>query len=198
MVDKRNKNKSLIVSAVVTVSVIAMLVLSSMPGSAVTVLISDLSGSITQGASETFLVTVTMDNQDKFVPVSNITLKINGPTTKQWTFNPTNGMLINPQDDNNISIRVRSSPNMGSPGSGYGYGYGVDSVGYGYGYNFGYGYGYGYNSGPEGGPVSFTYEITLSTTDMAPGSYTATAYLNTGNPAKESFASADASFTIIP
>ncbi len=197
MVDKRNKNRSLIVSAVVTVSVIAMLVLSSIPGSAVNVSIGGLSGTFTQGTPKTFLVTVIMENPDKFVPISNITLSINGPTTKQWTFNPISGMLTNP-DDKNITVKRISSPDIGQLGAGYGYGYGVDSAGYGYGYNFGYGYGYGYNNGQGGEPVPLIYQVTLSTTDLAPGSYTATATLNTGNPAKANFASPSISFTVVP
>ncbi len=209
MVDKRNKNKSLMVSSLVTLSVIAMLI-ASVPASAVTVSISGLSGSIKQGTSKTFLVTVTMENQDKFVPVSNITLSINGPTTKKWTFDPVCGILQS--GDKNLTIKVISPPNTGH--FGYGYGYGVDTVGYGYGYdsgygygydsgygygyNFGYGYGYGYNNGQGGGRISFTYQVTLLTTDLAAGSYTATAFLNTGNPAKANFASPDTSFTIVP
>lgn len=195
MVDKRTKNRSLIVSAVVTL--VIAIVIASIPASAIIVSISDFSGSITKGATETFLVTVMMESPDKFVPVSNITLNIDGPTTKQWTFDPTSGMLIN-QPDENISIRVISAPNMTGLESGYGYGYGVDTVGYGYGYNFGYGYGYGYNSGQGGMPISFTYEITLSTTNLAVGDYIATAYLNTGNPDKASFASDGTSFKIVP
>ncbi|VVB84177.1 SdrD B-like domain protein [uncultured archaeon] len=193
MVDKRNKNRSLVASSLVTLSVIAMLI-ASVPASAVTVSISGLSGSITQGTSKMFMVTVTMENPDKFVPVSNITLSIKGPTTKQWTFNPVCGILTS--TDKNITVKVISPPNTGNLG--HGYGYGVDTVGYGYGYNFGYGYGYGYNNGQGGGRISFTYQVTLLTTDLAAGSYTATAYLNTGNPAKANFASSDTSFTIVP
>jgi hypothetical protein len=211
MVDKRNKNKSLVVSSLVTLSVIAMLI-ASVPASAVTVSISGLSGSITQGTPKTFLVAVTMDSPDKFVPVSNITLRINGPTTKQWTFDPIHGILTGQSSDKNITIKVISPPSKEQ--FGYGYGYGVDTVGYGYGYNFGYGYGYnfgygygynfgygygyGYNNGQGGGRISFIYQITLLTTDLAAGSYTATAFLNTGNPAKANFASSDTSFTIVP
>ncbi len=194
MVGKRNKNRSLMVSSLVTLSVIAMLIVS-VPANAVTVTIDGLSGSITQGTPKTFLVTVTMENPDKFVPVSNITLRINGPTTKQWTFDPINGMLTNQSSDKNITIKVISPPRTEQ--FGYGYGYGVDTVGYGYGYNFGYGYGYGYNNGQGGGRISFIYHITLSTTDLAVGSYTATAFLNTGNPAKANFASSDTSFTLV-
>lgn len=133
-----------------------------------------------------------MENPDKFVPISNVTLNVNGTTNKQWTFNPTTGTIILGESD--ISVSVTSAPN--SSNYGYGYGYGVDTIGYGYSYNFGYGYGYGYGYGQGGGSVNFIYQITLSTANLAAGSYTATAYLNTGNQAKPNFASSSASFTV--
>jgi hypothetical protein len=199
MVDKRNKSRTIIVSSLVTLSVIAILI-ALVPANAVKVSIDGLSGSIMQGSSTTFNVTVMMESQDKFVPISNITLNVNGPTTKNWTFDPFSGVLTNPPNDKNIKIKVLSPASAGSLGSGYGYGYGygVDTVGYGYGYNFGYGYGYGYDNQQGGKPIILTYQITLSTTDLMSGNYTATANLNTGNPAKATFTSTDTSFTVIP
>lgn len=187
---KREK-KSFIPSTLITILIVAMLVMSG-PAQAVTVSISGLSGSITQGTSKTFTITTTMENADTFVPISNISLNVNGPTTKNWTFNPFNGSIIS--GDSDISVSVTSAPSASQ--FGYGYGYGVDTVSGGFGYNFGSGYGYGYNFGQGGGNVSFTYQITLSTNNLAVGSYTATAYLNTGNQAKPNFASTSASFTI--
>ncbi len=183
MVDKRNKNRTFVVSLLVTLSIISILI-ALVPANAVTVSIDGLSGSIMQGTPKTFMVTVTMESPDKFVPVSNITLRLNGPTTKQWTFDPVHGMLIDPSDDKNITIKVISPPS-------------TEQFGYGYG-NFGYGYGYGYGYGAGGGSISFIYQVTLSTTDLTPGNYTATAALNTANPAKANFASPSTSFTVVP
>jgi len=186
LLDKKDRKKSLVVSVFIAIFIIMMSILS---GSAVTVSISGLSGSITQGTSQTFTVTATLENLDKFVPVSNVTLNISGPTTKQWTFDPVSGAIIS--GDTNISINVISSPN--SSNFGYGSGYGVDN---GTGYDFGYVSGYGYNYGQGGGNVSFIYEVTLSTASLDLGDYTAIAYLNTESSTKPYFASPSVSFTI--
>lgn len=186
--NKKDRKKSLVVSVFIAIFIIMMSILS---GSAVTVSISGLSGSITQGTSQTFTVTATLENLDKFVPVSNVTLNISGPTTKQWTFNPVSGAIISPTGDTNISINVISSPNQSN--FGYGSGYGVDN---GTGYDFGNVSGYGYNYGQGGGNVSFIYEVTLSTASLALGDYTAIAYLNTESSTKPYFASPSVSFTI--
>ncbi|SNQ59720.1 hypothetical protein [Candidatus Methanoperedens nitratireducens] len=182
MVDKRNKNRTFMVSSLITLSVI-MILIALVPANAVTISINELSGSIMRGDPKTFIVMVKMESQDKFVPISNITLSVNGPNTKNWTFNPFSGVLTNPPNDKNITIKVLSPPGSGSPGSGYGYGYGYD-------------FGYGYNNQQGGKSILLTYQITLSTTDLTPGNYTATAYLNTGNPAKATFASSATPFTI--
>ena len=194
MVNKKDKGGKFITGALITVFIFVMLIILG-PASAVIVSIVGLDGaSITQDTSKSFNITVKLENQDKYVPISNISLNISGVSTSiNATFDPINGTRIS--GDSRISIdTVTISPNTNYYN--YGYGYGVDTNGSGYGYNFGYGYGYGYNSGLGGGIVSFTYQVTLSTTNLAVGSYSATAYLNTGNSAKTNFASSSASFTV--
>ena len=192
MTSAKNKNRRLTKTAVISFIIVMMLILPE-PASAVIVSIDGLSGSITQGSSKIFNITVTMENPDKFVPISNVTLNIdNESTTEQWTFNPVNGTIISGNSD--ISVNVTLPPN--SSYFGHGYGYGVDTNGSGYGYDFGYGSGYGYNYGQGNGTVSFSYQVTLSTTNLTAGSYTATAYLNTGSSIKPYFASTSVSFTV--
>ncbi len=189
MTDQKNQKNSLILSAFIAILIVVMSIFSA---SAVTVSISGLSGTtITKGNSQVFTITVTMENLDRFVPVSNLTLNISGPTAKQWTFNPVTGAIIDPPGDTNISVNPTSPPNPNHYGNGSGYG--VDN---GIGYDFGYGYGYGYNYGQGNGNVSFTYQVTLFTNNLTEGSYTAIAYLNTGNSTKPNFASTSASFTV--
>jgi hypothetical protein len=191
MADKRNYNGPSAAGTLITLLIIVMFIFSG-PASAVTVAISGLSGSITKGDSKTFSIQINLETPDKYVPISNITLSLSGPTSTQWTFNPFNGSIISGNSD--ISIDAISSPN--SSYYGYGNGYGIDTVNSGYGYDFGPVYGYGYNFGQGGKNVSFTYLITLSTTNLAAGNYTTYAYLNTGKSVKTSFASSSASFTI--
>ena len=195
MVNKKDKGGKFITGALITVFIFVMLIILG-PASAVIVSIVGLDGaSITQDTSKSFNITVKLENQDKYVPISNISLNISGVSTSiNATFDPINGARIS--GDSRISIdTVTISPNTNYYN--YGYGYGVDTNGSGYGYNFGYGYGYGYNSGLGGGIVSFAYQVTLSTTNLAGGSYSATAYLNTGNSAKTNFASSSASFIVV-
>ncbi len=193
MPKKEKQKKSILASTFITVLIVAMLIISG-PASAVMVQISGLSGEITQGTSKTFYINMTLENFDHFVPISNISLNISGPTPKNWKFNLINGTIISGDSSiisiNNVNISPDSQTIYGN-----GSGYGVDTNGSGSGYNF-TGFGYGFNNGNGSGIVSFSYKVTLSTTNMDVGSYTATAYLNTGNETKSNFASSSTSFTV--
>ncbi|MBU3967275.1 MAG: PGF-pre-PGF domain-containing protein [Euryarchaeota archaeon] len=188
----RKQKKSFVVSTLITLFIVAMLIFSG-PASAVIVSISGLSGSITQGSSKEFNISITLESPDKYVPISNLSLNISGNTPKQCIFD-TAGTIIS--CDSGITISAISPANAshyGGPGSGYG----VDTIGSGFGYDFGGSVtGYGYSNGAGGGEVTFTYHITLSTSGMSTGDYSARAYLNTGNNALAYFASSTASFTI--
>lgn len=210
--NKKNKGGSFIASALITIFIVVVLIISG-PASAVIVKIVGLDGaSITSGDPKTFNITVTLESPDRFVPISDFSLNISksGTTVKQCKFD-TAGNKLSPCDAAITTISAISIPNANHFGNGSGYGWDNYSSGYGFGYNFsegygwkgsgygyGNGYGYGYNYGAGGVDVTFTYQITLSTTGMATGTdYTAKAYLNTGNNALPSFASSTASFTII-
>lgn len=192
MVYRNNKRKSLITSSVVTIVIVAMLILSG-PVNAVVVSFVGLSGEITKGDSKTFNITVKMQNLDTFVPVSNLRLNISGNTPISCLFNTGATKL-----SNCTGITINAISPMNSSYYGNGTRHAVDNTfGYGNEYSFGNGFGYGSNSGAGGGNVTFIYRITLSTSSMATGPYTATTYLIVdGNATKPYFASSVASFTI--
>ncbi|MDO8725194.1 MAG: PGF-pre-PGF domain-containing protein [Candidatus Methanoperedens sp.] len=211
MVNKKNSKGSFIASALITIFIVAMLIISG-PASAVIVKIVGLDGaSITSGDSKIFDINVTLENPDKFVPISDFSLNISksGTTVKQCKFD-TAGNKLSPCDAAITNVSAIAAPSASHFGNGSGYGWDNYSSGYGFGYNFsqgygwkgfgygyGNGYGYGYSYGAGGGDVTFVYRITLSTSGMATGTdYTAKAYLNTGNDALTYFASSEASFTI--
>lgn len=193
----RKQKKSFVVSTLITLIIVAMLIFSG-PASAVIVSISGLQGAtIIQGNSKTFNITVTLENPDSYIPISNVSINITGGTSINATFDPVSGNRT--MGDARISMAtpiISPSDYYGGPGNRFGYD-NYSGYGYGYGYNFDYGYGYGYNSGAGGGDVTFTYQVTLTTTSMATGSYSAIAHLNVnGNTSKPYFASSSASFTV--
>lgn len=171
-------------SIAITVGIVLMLILSG-PVNAVSVTITGLSGTQSYG-TQTFNVDITIDGEDKFVPITNLSLDITGARTQTCVFS-LDGTPISGYD----GITITQIP---APSGSYGYGYGYDSES-GYGYNFPYGYGYGYNSGAGGGSITYTYQITF--TGFLPGSYNVVANLNTGTSVHPAFSSSAAVFSIV-
>ncbi len=186
---KKAQKKSIVSSALITVFIVIMLIISG-PAQAVSVIISGLGGTYTKGNSINFTVSVNITDPDKYVPAANISLDVTGPVNLDRTF-ALNGTPI--LGDSAITITPVQVPQPDQHG--YGYGYGVDSRS-GTGYHFGYGYGYGYGNGAGGGTVTYTYNVTIDTTSLPAGSYDAVANLNTGKAAKPEFTSAHATFII--
>ncbi|WP_135606156.1 PGF-CTERM sorting domain-containing protein [Methanococcoides sp. NM1] len=186
----RTKKHGKYVSIGITIAVVIMMVLSG-PVSAVSMEIAGLNGSThTKGTSVSFDVTATIEDTDSYVPIDSFSLGITGPTDKEIEFF-TNGKALS--EVSGITVKAVTVPLPSEYGEGDGYGY--DS-GLGYGYDFGYGYGYGYGYGAGGEVVEYKYTITLDTTILDTGDYTAVLSLNTGDEAKPSFESSSASFTI--
>lgn len=184
---RRIHNKSFASGTFVTLLIVAMLIFSG-PAQAVSVIISGLEPSYPQGTLVNFSVSIDIIDLDKYVPVTNISIKVNGLTYLMRTFT-LDGTPIS--GDSIISITQVQGP--GPSDYGYGYGYGMD---HGYGYNFGYGYGYGYGYGGGGNTLTYIYNVSIETTSLQVGSYTAIASLNTGNAVKKSFDSAPGTFEI--
>ncbi|MFZ3166118.1 MAG: PGF-pre-PGF domain-containing protein [Candidatus Methanoperedens sp.] len=194
----KNNKKQFFAKTLITLFIVSILIISG-PGQAISVFISGLDPSYSQGNSVNFTMLITINDRDKFVPMTNITLDITGARSFNGTFR-LDGTPIS--SDPIISMMPVSTPQPDHYGYGYGYGYGYDfgyGYGYGYGYDFGYGYGYGYGYGAGGSDVIYKYNFSINTTSLPLGSYTAVASLNTGNAeTKKSFDSAPAIFEIIP
>lgn len=200
MESSKNHKKQFFAKTIITLFIVSILIISG-PGQAVSVVISGLNPSYSQGNSINFTMLITINDRDKFVPMTNITLDITGARSFNGTFR-LDGTPIS--GDPIISLMPVSTPQPDQYGYGYGYGYnlgygyGYNPV-YGYGYNFGYGYGYGYGYGVGGSDVTYKYNFSINTTSLPLGNYTAVASINTGKPeTKKSFDSAPAIFEIIP
>jgi PGF-pre-PGF domain-containing protein len=175
----------------ITLIIVLMVILSG-PANAVIIEITGLSSEYTKGNNVEFQVSVTLHYPDQFVPISNFSLNLIGPTSKIWIFDP-NGKIISDKTTN-IVITPISTPNVSVYGQGVGSG--VDSI-TGDPFNVGDGFGYGSHSGAgDQGNVTFTYNIIIYTTNLATGTYKVTANLNTGKVKKPSFTSSEATFTV--
>jgi hypothetical protein len=173
-------------SIAITVGIVLMLILSG-PVSAVSVTISGLSGSQSYG-TQTFNVDITIDGDDKFVPITNLSLDITGARTQTCVFS-LDGTPIS--GDDGVTITQISAPSW-SGGVGVGYGYDSRSD---CGYNFPHGYGYASNYGAGGGSITYTYQITFLY--FPTGDYNVVANLNTGAATHPAFSSSAADFYIV-
>ncbi len=180
-----NRGKSLLPSTIITLAIVVMLIISG-PAQAVAVVISGLDGPYMKGESIDFQVKIEINDPDKYVPITNISLDLNGPVRKETIFD-LNGKRIS--GDHNITIEPVSNLKKLTKDFGYGYGYGLDNQ-TGYGYNFGYGYGYGSGKGK----ISVTYDVSIKTKYLPVGTYTVMTTLNTGQ--NVAFSSSQFSFEL--
>ncbi len=176
--------KSLVPSTIITLAIVAMLILSG-PAQAVAVLISG-QDSYSKDRDLEFQVTIELNENDKYVPLTNISLDLTGNVSRRAVFD-LNGKWIS--GNCGIEMKPVSVPDSND----FGYGYGYDS---GYGYKFGYGYGYGYGYGGGGGNINFIYNVTIEPACLPEGHYTVVATLNTDQ--KIFFQSAPFRFVLEP
>ncbi len=187
------KNHSKVILAVIlTIAILAGLVIAS-PAHAVNVTLPDLPTTMYSGYPYPFYAQVDINTNEQ-IPITNLRLDISGPTPAYAIFNVDG--TITAQSTHFASLTPVVTPYYGY-GYGYAYGYGYQPP-YGYGYfshSWGYGYGYGYGYGGYASPTQLKYLITLNTTGMAVGSYTARLSVNVP-PAPKAFLSPEYSFTI--
>jgi len=182
-----------ITSIGITLIIVILLILSG-PANAVLVEISGLSSEYTKGNEVKFKISITLHDIDEYVPITNFSLNLTGPTPNVWIFNTT-GTVI-PEDTSNITIIGVSTPEAAHYGEGIGH---AEDANTGDKFDFPYGFGYGSNSGGGGDNVTYNYTVTLYTTNLATGDYKVTASLNTekDNIGNEiSFTSTEAEFSI--
>ena len=168
----RGRGKSLIPSTIITLAIVAMLVLSG-PAQAVSVMIIGDEGEFTQGSDVKFQVKIDLNDNDKYVPLTNISLDLTGNVSRKAVFD-----LSGKKISGNCNIEMKPVLVPDSNDYGYGSGYGYDA-GTGYGYKFETGYGYGYGYGGGGGEISYIYNVSIDTDCLSAGQYTVVATLNT-------------------
>lgn len=171
--DSRGRGKSLIPSTIITLAIVAMLILSG-PAQAVAVLILG-EDSYTKDKDIEFQVKIDLNENDKYIPLTNISLDLTGTVSQRAVFD-LNGEKISSNSNCNIEMTPVSVPNSNDFGYGSGYGYDTRT---GYGYNFGNGYGYGYGYGGGGGKISYIYNVSIESDCLSAGQYTVVATLNT-------------------
>jgi PGF-pre-PGF domain-containing protein len=208
MVGMRKKEKSFTVSALITLFIVAMLVISG-PAQAVQVSIdtNNINGRAV-GETAFFYVNITIGANER-IPIANISVEglpdIPGSPGGVLIFNVSDFNSVGAyviKNNYNISLADRhgwvggygygygyDNNNKIAPYNGYGnmsqfygYGYGYDygyDYGYGYGYSHGYGYGYGYGYGNPDTYTSLNYKITVDTTGAKPQVYDIVAKVNT-------------------
>jgi hypothetical protein len=173
---KRGLNSRRFIASFISISILTLLFLAG-PAQAFILGLTVDNDIPSKGDSITFTATLDIERMDRYLPVKNLTLVLDGPEYTQCIFDVMGNVLSGCE---NMTI----TPLFNSYSQGYGYGYGYDSDN-GYGYDFGYGYGYdsdngygygydsdnGYGYGYGAGEITLKYEITLDTTDYLEGNY---------------------------
>jgi transcriptional regulator with XRE-family HTH domain len=153
------------VSIFLTLTIIGALIRFSTPAAAVNMQLINLPALMTTGTSYTFTAQVNIDSDER-IPISNLSLALTGPTAGNVIFDP-NGSISSQSPANLINSIIPQGTPTYNQGFGYGYGLGYGNAGSGY-YGSKWDYGYGYT-----GITQLTYSITLNTSVLAAGSYTA-------------------------
>ncbi|MCH7851066.1 MAG: hypothetical protein IH845_05475, partial [Nanoarchaeota archaeon] len=155
---KKHVSSRHIIASLISVSILTLLLLAG----PVQAFILDLSVDNTilnKGDSVTFTATLEFENLDKFLPIKNLTLIMDGPERTECVFDISGTVLSGCEG---MTINLTDGSYFQGEGDRFGYSYG-------YGYDFGYGYGYGYGDGSVGGVLE--YEIILDTENYSIGTY---------------------------
>jgi len=163
--------KRIFLSGFITIVVIILLIVAGPAGAVqLSITFNDPDKIYNQGDLISFEADIKIEEKDLHVPLTNITLKILGPTPKTCTI-----QLNGDNDCTGFNITLLSSPNN----FGYGYSYGYENSNK---FDFGYGYGYGYNTEEH-----LKFKIEFSSQDYLTGDYSALIQANTGKDNKPFF-----------
>jgi PGF-pre-PGF domain-containing protein len=158
----RDRNLRRLLSLILSIVLLSVIFLYPSPAYAVTVTLEGVDPEYTQGDTDTIRVIIEILSTE-LIPISDITLKIDGPTDVEVSWDAAGSII-----KSHPAIPTISPPILPSPSYGYFY---AQPIGYFYGYGYGY-----------GGPQFLTYSLTLDTNFLAVGQYTIKAILNaTGN-----------------
>ena len=162
----------------VALIIVVLLVFSGSFAGAVNVAFSADKEEVTAGATGddaniTFTVWVNLTDADQYVPLNRVELNLSGPLPKTYSFDMNGGDILGTSYDELTIVRGGDEFNASNYGSGYGYGYSYDEGLQ----SFGYGYGYGSGNGASHDPMNVSYRITLNTSNMYDGNYTASTHI---------------------
>ena len=200
MVDKKTKSKSLITSSVIIV-IVAILLLTGPLANALMVTLYANKETVRAGADGdegniTFTTWVNLTSPDAYVPMQRVYLNLSGNSLKSFSFDLNGNGILGDAFPGEISVTKGGDQLTGNYGQGTGYGYDFN-YGVGYGFGYGYGYGYGYGQGTAA-PLNINYTITLNTSGMFDGDYTATTSVYSQGSSTYSFSSTPLSLKILP
>jgi hypothetical protein len=136
---------------------IILMLILSGPAQAVQILLNGIQSQYQPGSFVNFTVSINISNPEKYVPAKNMDLKINGPVNLDSAFY-LNGTLIS--SASNIKINPVKVPE-----------------------NVDYGYGYGQNDKT----LVLKYNVSINTTSLPLGNYTASAKFISGKAINPSF-----------
>ena len=147
-----------LISAAVTVAVIALLVLSK-PSYAVSLTLTPSSSEVNIAYSKylEFKIDISLETSEQYIPFERVEIEVSGQgETYDYWFS-----FDGKEKSDGLSVEVLESKLINAYGYGYGYAYG-------HGY-YGYGYGYGYN-----GYVKASYNVKIDVSNYDVGDYTVT------------------------
>ncbi len=165
---------------------------SPAPVKAVEATLPDLPTAMYSNSTYTFYAQVDI-NTNEAIPITKLRLDISGPTPAWVEFNADGSIISKSGHFQNITPVIIPYYDYNYR---YGYGYGYQPpMGYGFfshswGYGYGYGYGYDVNQATQA-----KYRVTLNTTGMTLGTYTAQLSVLTG-PGLKRFLSDKEQFTL--
>ena len=150
-----------IIAGILTIAILSLIIFAGPAKAFILGLTIDGDSEVEQGKKIIFNATLEIQSVDKYLPVKELRLVIDGPETRICRFDITGKKIGNESGCHGINIKKIPLPQIEK---GYGYSYGYDnSYGYGYGYDFGYGYGYS--------EQTLSYEITIHTQHFLSGNY---------------------------
>ena len=168
---KKKIESKKVVAGSISIVILSLLFLAGPVQAFVLGLSSVGDSSVERGENLTFMVSVDIENVDKFLPVKNLSLvtveALPSIVADVCIFDVDGNILSGCEGMQIFPVRVSYSSAFG-----YGYGYGYS---YGYGYDFGYdygydnGYSYGYGSGY--GKARLEYRVVLDSGSYDVGNY---------------------------
>jgi len=137
----------------------------------------------------TFTTWINISNPDAFIPMQRVFLNLSGNSTRSFSFDLDGSNKQGEAFSNEISVTAEND-SFGSSNFGTGVGYDFNT-----GTNVSFGSGYGYGNGTS---LNRTFIVTLNTSRIFDGNYTATPSLYAAGSTTYSFTTSPITFTVLP